>query len=94
MWRSSNAVRQSIAKIEAVDRDSDGDAALDIAVRQIISEHMTGSGVIDIFAEAGLRSPTSPRSMMSSARSSKPLTRKPSARGRSSTHLQRGKGPR
>jgi type I restriction enzyme, R subunit len=50
-------VRQSIAKIEAVDRDSDGEPALDTAVRQIISEHMTGSGVIDIFAEAGLEKP-------------------------------------
>ena len=52
-----DAVRQSIAKIEAVDRDSDGEPALDTAVRQIISEHMTGSGVIDIFAEAGLEKP-------------------------------------
>ncbi len=52
-----DAVRQSIAKIEAVDRDSDGEPALDTAVRQIISEYMTGSGVIDIFAEAGLEKP-------------------------------------
>lgn len=52
-----DAVRQSIAKIEAVDRDSNGEPALDTAVRQIISHHMTGSGVIDIFAEAGLEKP-------------------------------------
>lgn len=52
-----DAVRQSIAKIEAVDRTPDGEAVLDTAVRQIISEHMSGSGVIDIFAEAGLDKP-------------------------------------
>jgi len=52
-----DAVRQSIAKIEAVDRSPDGEALLDTAVRQIISEHMAGSGVIDIFAEAGLDKP-------------------------------------
>ncbi|GAA4411352.1 type I restriction endonuclease subunit R [Fodinibacter luteus] len=52
-----DAVRQSIAKIEAADRDPNGDAALDTAVRQIISAHMTGTGVIDIFAEAGIEKP-------------------------------------
>lgn len=52
-----DAVRQSIAKIEAVDRTPDGEPVLDTAVRQIISEHMTGTGVIDIFAEAGLEKP-------------------------------------
>ncbi len=52
-----DAVRQSIAKIEAIDRDSDGEGVLDTAVRQIISEHMSGTGVIDIFAEAGLEKP-------------------------------------
>lgn len=52
-----DAVRQSVAKIEAVDRDADGTATLDTAVRQIISEHMAGTGVIDIFAEAGLEKP-------------------------------------
>jgi len=53
-----DAVRQAIAKIEAVDRDPDsGEAVLDTAIRQIISEHMAGSGVIDIFAEAGLAKP-------------------------------------
>ncbi|WP_225753178.1 type I restriction endonuclease subunit R [Actinotalea sp. Marseille-Q4924] len=52
-----DAVRQSIAKIESVDRSPDGEALLDTAVRQIISEHVSGSGVIDIFAEAGLDKP-------------------------------------
>ncbi|MFQ6226276.1 type I restriction endonuclease subunit R [Nocardia sp. NPDC002869] len=53
-----DAVRQSIAKIEGSDRDSaDEDAALDTAVRQIVSQHMTGSGVIDIYDEAGIGKP-------------------------------------
>ncbi len=52
-----DAVRQSIVKIEAVDRNADGEAYLDTAVRQIISQHIAGSGVIDIFAEAGLEKP-------------------------------------
>lgn len=52
-----DAVRQSIAKIEAIDRSPTGEPALDTAVRQIISEHMAGGGVIDIFAEAGLDKP-------------------------------------
>lgn len=53
-----DAVRQSIAKIEGADRESaDDDAALDTAVRQIVSHHMAGSGVIDIYEEAGLGKP-------------------------------------
>lgn len=52
-----DAVRQSIAKIESIDRTPTGEPALDAAVRQIISEHMAGGGVIDIFAEAGLDKP-------------------------------------
>ncbi|MFZ1285447.1 MAG: type I restriction endonuclease subunit R [Candidatus Phosphoribacter sp.] len=52
-----DAVRQSIAKVDAPDRGSSGEAALDTAVRQIISEHIAGTGVIDIFAEAGLEKP-------------------------------------
>jgi type I restriction enzyme, R subunit len=52
-----DAVRAAIAKIEAVDRTADGEAVLDTAVRQIISQHVSGSGVIDIFAEAGLAKP-------------------------------------
>ena len=38
-----DAVRQSIAKIEAVDRDSDGEAVLDTAVRQIIDLCLTAA---------------------------------------------------
>jgi type I restriction enzyme R subunit len=52
-----DAVRQSVAKIEAVDAGPDSEAAMDTAVRQIISQHVAGSGVIDIFAEAGLERP-------------------------------------
>jgi type I restriction enzyme R subunit len=50
-----DAVRQNLSKPR--DIGSDGEAALDTAVRQIVSEHMTGTGVIDIFAEAGLAKP-------------------------------------
>ncbi|GAA1093916.1 type I restriction endonuclease subunit R [Nocardiopsis metallicus] len=53
-----DAVRQSIAKIEGADRESaDDDAILDTAVRQIVSHHMAGSGVIDIYEEAGIGKP-------------------------------------
>lgn len=53
-----DAVRQSVAKIDAGDRDSsETDAALDTAVQQIVSGHMSGSGVIDIYEEAGLGKP-------------------------------------
>ncbi|WP_426624273.1 type I restriction endonuclease subunit R [Leifsonia sp. McL0607] len=51
-----DGVRQSISKIEATDRETSGDA-MDTAIRQIISTHVAGSGVIDIFAEAGLVKP-------------------------------------
>lgn len=52
-----DAVRQAIAKIEATDKRPGEDAELDTAVRQIISQHVSGGGVIDIFAEAGLEKP-------------------------------------
>lgn len=52
-----DAVRQAIAKIEAADRGPGEDAELDTAVRQIVSQHVSGGGVIDIFAEAGLSRP-------------------------------------
>lgn len=51
-----DAVRESIARIEAVDKQASGDL-LDTAIRQIVSNHMAGSGVVDIFAEAGLDRP-------------------------------------
>ncbi|WMY80007.1 type I restriction endonuclease subunit R [Citricoccus sp. I39-566] len=52
-----DAVRQSVAKIEAADKRPGEDAELDSAVRQIVSQHVSGGGVIDIFAEAGLERP-------------------------------------
>ena len=52
------AVRAQIGKIEGSDReDGDPNAALDTAIRQILSEAMTGTGVIDIYAEAGIAKP-------------------------------------
>jgi type I restriction enzyme R subunit len=52
------AVRGSIAKIEGADREGgDSDAELDVAVKQIVSEHISGTGVIDIYAEAGMEQP-------------------------------------
>jgi len=52
------AVRASIAKIEGSDREGvDPNAELDTAVKQIVSEHISGSGVIDIYAEAGVEQP-------------------------------------
>jgi type I restriction enzyme R subunit len=52
------AVRTSIAKIEGSDREgSDSYAELDTAIRQIVSEAISGEGVIDIYARAGLPKP-------------------------------------
>lgn len=52
------AVRSQIGKVEGVDRESgDPNAALDTAIRQIVSEAMSGTGVIDIYEEAGLAKP-------------------------------------
>jgi type I restriction enzyme R subunit len=52
------AVRGQISKIEGSDREgADASAILDTAIKQIVSEAMTGSGVIDIYAEAGLAKP-------------------------------------
>jgi type I restriction enzyme R subunit len=52
------AVRASIAKIEGTDREgADVQAELDVAVKQIVSEHISGTGVIDIYAEAGVEQP-------------------------------------
>ncbi len=53
-----DAVRQSLMKVSSTERGGhDGDAALDTAVRQIVSEHVSGSGVVDIYAEAGMEQP-------------------------------------
>ena len=52
------AVRGSIAKIEGADREGLGQGAeLDVAIKQIVSEHIWGTGVIDIYAEAGIEQP-------------------------------------
>jgi len=52
------AVRASIAKIEGADREgADIEAEIDVAVKQIVSEHISGTGVIDIYAEAGMEQP-------------------------------------
>ena len=52
------AVRGQISKIEGADREgTDPSAALDTAIKQIVSEAMSGTGVIDIYAEAGLAKP-------------------------------------
>ena len=52
------ALRAQISKIEGSDREGgDPAAALDTAIKQIVSEAMTGTGVIDIYAEAGLAKP-------------------------------------
>ena len=51
------AVRGQIAKLEASDGEGVTGAELDLAVRQIVSDAMTGVGVIDIYAEAGLAKP-------------------------------------
>ena len=43
--------------MEGGDRRENPDAELDTAIRQIVSDAMTGVGVIDIYAEAGLSKP-------------------------------------
>jgi type I restriction enzyme R subunit len=52
------AVRVQIAKIEGSDREGvDPSVTLDTAIKQIVSEAMSGTGVIDIYEEAGLAKP-------------------------------------
>jgi len=52
------AVRGQISKIEGSDREGvDPSVVLDTAIKQIVSEAMSGTGVIDIYAEAGLAKP-------------------------------------
>ncbi len=52
------ALRASIAKVEGADREGvDPDAELDVAVKQIVSEHVSGTGVIDIYSAAGVEQP-------------------------------------
>lgn len=53
-----DAVRAQLAKLETTGRGPDGDGAeMDTAIQQIISAHVAGSGVIDIYAETGLANP-------------------------------------
>jgi len=52
------ALRGQIAKVEGSDREGvDTSALLDTAIKQIVSDAMSGTGVIDIYAEAGLAKP-------------------------------------
>jgi type I restriction enzyme R subunit len=52
------AIRSQIAKVEGVDREGkDTNAALETTIQQIISQAMTGAGVIDIYEEAGIAKP-------------------------------------
>lgn len=54
----TEAVRASISKIEGTDREGvDSHAELDVAIKQIVSENISGSGVIDIYAETGMEQP-------------------------------------
>jgi type I restriction enzyme R subunit len=53
-----DAVRGTIAKLDAGDGGGRNTGAeLDTAIRQLVSESMTGAGVLDIYAEAGLANP-------------------------------------
>ncbi|GAB3129568.1 type I restriction endonuclease subunit R [Leifsonia psychrotolerans] len=51
------AVRAQMAKVEGGDRRVNPNAEVDTAIRQIVSDAMTGVGVIDIYEEAGLDKP-------------------------------------
>jgi type I restriction enzyme R subunit len=52
------ALRGQIAKVEGSDREGvDTSALLDTAIKQIVSDAMSGTGVIDIYEEAGLAKP-------------------------------------
>ncbi len=52
------AVRGQVAKVEGADRGSAApNAEIDAAVQQIVSEHVSGTGVLDIYAEAGMDRP-------------------------------------
>ena len=52
------AIRSQISKVEGVDREgTNTDAALETTIQQIISQAMTGTGVIDIYEEVGIAKP-------------------------------------
>jgi type I restriction enzyme, R subunit len=51
-------VRSAIGKIEGSDKEGrDTNAELDTAIKQVVSNAISGTGVIDIYAEAGLGKP-------------------------------------
>lgn len=53
-----DAVRGTISKLDAGDGGGRNTGAeLDTAIRQLVSESMTGGGVLDIYAEAGMENP-------------------------------------
>lgn len=51
------AVRGQLSKMEGGDLRVDPNAEVETAIRQIVSEAMTGAGVIDIYAEIGMEKP-------------------------------------
>lgn len=51
------AVRAQLSKMEGGDQRVDPNAEVDTAIRQLVSDAMSGVGVIDIYAEAGLTKP-------------------------------------
>jgi type I restriction enzyme R subunit len=51
------AVRGQLSKMEGGDLRVDPNAEAETAIRQIVSDAMTGVGVIDIYAEAGITKP-------------------------------------
>jgi type I restriction enzyme R subunit len=51
------AVRAQLVKTEGSDSSADPNSEVDTAIRQIVTEAMTGIAVIDIFEQAGLKKP-------------------------------------
>ncbi|HTL41734.1 MAG TPA: type I restriction endonuclease subunit R [Pseudolysinimonas sp.] len=51
------AVRAQLSKMEGGDLRVNPNAEVDTAIRQLVSDAMTGVGVIDIYAEAGMTKP-------------------------------------
>ncbi|WP_154604917.1 type I restriction endonuclease subunit R [Arthrobacter sp. AQ5-05] len=51
------AVRAQLAKVESGDLQVNPNVVVDTAIRQIVSDAMTGVGVIDIYGEVGLEKP-------------------------------------
>lgn len=52
------AVRSAVKKLEGTDEESEAtDAAIDTAIKQLVSSTISAGGVVDIYAEAGLNKP-------------------------------------